>query len=324
MNIQFKKYPIDVIFLMIWSIILLLIILFNMIEIVRIAFGLPFLLFIPGYLLIFILFPKKKEYQGIQALERIGLSLGFSITLVSLVTFLLNYTPWGIRLEPILFSLFLLTEILGAIAIYRWKKTNKDERFIITLQTKSNKKSTTFLSIILVLSMFVASASIIYIITAPVTGQPFTEFYILSQDHNITKYPQDILKDENTTFTLGLINHEYATMNYTIEIWLIDESIVYNESTKENDTIYNHAWFMDKISVELQHTEITNKINQTKKWEYNYTFKINKIGHFKLAFLLFTTPSEQFDIQQDYKNSIDIDARIKSAYRELHLWLYVG
>jgi len=310
---------------MFWSIILLPFILLDMMETIRIALGLPFLLFIPGYLLIFILFPRKKEYNSIQGLERIGLSLGFSIALVSLVGLFLNYTPWGIRLEPILITLFFLTEILGAIAIYRWKITKREERFTISLTTApptSNNKSNIILSIILVLSICVASTSIMYIIIAPVTGESFTEFYILSQDRNVSHYPQDILAGQNTTFTLGLLNHEYTTMDYTIEIWLIDESVVFNESTKENDTIYNHAWFMNKTDIQLQHTDITNKENQTIKWEYNYTFTINKIGFFKLVFLLFTTPSEHFDIEHDYKGSID--ARIKNAYRELHLWFYVG
>jgi uncharacterized membrane protein len=325
MNIQFEKYPVDIIVFIFWSIILLPIVLFDMIETLKIALGLPFLLFIPGYMLIFILFPRKKEYNSIEGLERIGLSLGFSIALVSLVGLLLNYTPWGIRLEPILFTLFFLTEILGAIAIYRWKITNRDERFTISLKTsqiKSNKKIENILIIFLILSILIASTSIIYILVAPVTGESFTDFYILSPNHNVTNYPQDILVGENTSFIIGLINHEYTTMNYTIEIWLIEESFVFNESTKKNDTLYNHAWFMDKIGVQLKHTEITNEKNQTKKWEYNYFFKINRIGFFKLVLLLFTTPSEKIDLEQDYKDSIDL--RIKNAYRELHLWLYVG
>ncbi len=111
-------------------------------------------------------------------------------------------------------------------------------------------------------------------------------------------------------------------MNYTIEVWLIDESIIFNESTQKNDTIYNHAWFMDEIVITLNHTQITNEKTETKKWEYNYTFTIKKIGHFKLAFLLFTTPSEDYNYEQDYKDSIESEN--KNAYRELHLWLYVG
>ena len=105
-------------------------------------------------------------------------------------------------------------------------------------------------------------------------------------------------------------------MNYTIELWLVNESVDFNE------TKYHNAWFMDAINVPLNHTEITNKKNQTQKWEHNYTFAIDKIGHFKLAFLLFTTPSEVYDPNQDYNNSIE--QRINNAYRELHLWFYVG
>lgn len=325
MNISFKNYPIDIILLMIWSSILLFTILFNLQQAVQIALGLPFLLFIPGYLLISLLYPRKKEYHSISGLERVAYSLGFSIALVSLAGLFLNFTPWGIRLEPILFSLFLLTELLGLIAMYRWIKTNKDERFTITLKTTQstpNKKSTTFLTIILLLSIIAASISILYIIIEPVTGKSFTEFYILPNDDMLTNYPQDILKGENTTFTLGLINHEYTTMNYTIEVWLVDETTKFNSTTKGNDTIYNHAWFMNKKNIQLPHTEITNKINQTTKWEDDYTLNINKIGFFKLVFLLFTTPSEQFDFEQDYKDTIG--ARITNAYRELHLWFYVG
>jgi hypothetical protein len=79
---------------------------------------------------------------------------------------------------------------------------------------------------------------------------------------------------------------------------------------------------MNDIAVTLNHTEITNEKTQIKKWEHNYTFVINKIGHFRLDFLLFTTPSDVYDSKLDYKNSINL--RIKNAYRELHLWFYVG
>ncbi len=108
---------------------------------ITISLGLPFLFFIPGYMLIFILFPRKKNITGIEGLERIGLSFGFSIAIVSLLGLILNYTPWGIRLEPILLSLFFLIESLGLIALYRWKTTNPDQRFTISLDTSQFKSS---------------------------------------------------------------------------------------------------------------------------------------------------------------------------------------
>lgn len=57
-------------------------------------------------------------------------------------------------------------------------------------------------------------------------------------------------------------------MNYTIEIWLIDKKIIYNESTHENETIYPHIWFMNKISITLDHHEENIELVQGSQWEY--------------------------------------------------------
>ena len=68
---------------------------------VRIPLGLVMVLFVPGYTLIAALFPKKADLEGI---ERTALAFGLSIAVVPLIGLGLNYTPWGIRLEPVLFS----------------------------------------------------------------------------------------------------------------------------------------------------------------------------------------------------------------------------
>jgi uncharacterized membrane protein len=47
------------------------------------------------------------------------LSVGLSIALVPLVGLVLNYTPWGIRLDPSLMSLILLVLVLGVMGVYR-------------------------------------------------------------------------------------------------------------------------------------------------------------------------------------------------------------
>ncbi|MEM1745096.1 MAG: DUF1616 domain-containing protein, partial [Candidatus Nezhaarchaeales archaeon] len=52
-------------------------------------------------------------------LERLALSIGLSLALVPLVGLILNYTPWGIRLDPIMVSLSLLTLGLLFIASVR-------------------------------------------------------------------------------------------------------------------------------------------------------------------------------------------------------------
>jgi len=60
MRIEIKKYPADIVLCMLWSLILLPVALLNVGGTVRVILGLPFILFIPGYILIFALFPTKK------------------------------------------------------------------------------------------------------------------------------------------------------------------------------------------------------------------------------------------------------------------------
>ena len=115
MKVSFERYPVDIIVCMLWSTILLPVALLNVEGTLRIILGLPFILFIPGYILIFALFPGRKTDQGIDIIERIALSFGLSIAIVPLIGLGLNYTEWGIRLEPILLSVFLFLSVLQVI-----------------------------------------------------------------------------------------------------------------------------------------------------------------------------------------------------------------
>lgn len=82
----------------------------------RYAVGSLSVLYLPGYALIGALCPKKEDYEP---LERIALSIGLSLTLTLLVGMVLNYTPWGIRLNPLYTSLSSLTLILASMAVSR-------------------------------------------------------------------------------------------------------------------------------------------------------------------------------------------------------------
>jgi len=82
----------------------------------RIVFGSLFVLFLPGYSLIEALYPREDE---LSPLERLALSIGLSLALVPLVGLVLNYTPWGIRLDPIMAALSTLTLALLLVASYR-------------------------------------------------------------------------------------------------------------------------------------------------------------------------------------------------------------
>lgn len=83
---------------------------------VRYALGSMMVLFLPGYSLIEALYPKGSE---LSPLERLALSIGLSLALVPLIGLVLNYSPWGIRLNPIVTALALLIILLLLVSAYR-------------------------------------------------------------------------------------------------------------------------------------------------------------------------------------------------------------
>jgi hypothetical protein len=90
---------------------------------IRNTVGVVFVLWLPGFTLIKALFPIKVPFtianDKLATVERIGLSLGMSLTLVPIVVLLLNSTPWGIDLSPIVFSLFTIVVIFATVAVIR-------------------------------------------------------------------------------------------------------------------------------------------------------------------------------------------------------------
>jgi len=86
------------------------------VNVIRWVLGSVFVLYLPGYTLIQFLFAEKKE---LDSLERFALSVGLSLAVVPLIGLILNYLPWGIRLEPITISLSLFVVSFAILAAAR-------------------------------------------------------------------------------------------------------------------------------------------------------------------------------------------------------------
>jgi hypothetical protein len=83
---------------------------------VRYVLGGIFILFLPGSMLMEALYPRGEDLDG---LERVALSIGVSLAVVPLIGLVLNYTPWGITLSPIVISLAFFAEAMAFIALVR-------------------------------------------------------------------------------------------------------------------------------------------------------------------------------------------------------------
>ena len=254
-------------------------------TVIRIILGILLILFIPGYSLIAALFPKKNDLDGI---ERTALSFGLSIAVTPLIGLLLNYTPFGIRLEPVLISLSIFTVVMSFTAYIRRWKLPEEERFSINFKYYFNRINESFkeesrkdkvLSIILAISIVLAISATAYVIAAPKEGEKFTEFYILGLDGKASNYPVNLTAGQTGNVTVGIVNHEYSTVNYELIIKLNNQTI-----NDKNITLSNNETYQQPFTF----TSATYGQNQ------------------KLEFELYKLPDNS------------------TAYRSLHLWINVG
>jgi len=188
--------------------------------ILRIVFGLCLVLFFPGYTLLSVLFPKKGDLGGI---ERVALSFGLSIAVVPLIGLILNYTPWGIRLYPILISITLFILITSVLAWLRERRSAVEERFKVAFNFRLPHWAgignlDRALSIGLVVAIVAALGCLGYVIANPKQGEKFTEFYILGSEGKDESYPEELIIGEEARVILGIVNHEHQPTSYRVEI----------------------------------------------------------------------------------------------------------
>ena len=219
-------------------------------SMVRNLLGLPLVLFLPGYSLLAALFPAKSDLEGI---ERICLSFGLSIATVPLIGLALNYTSWGIRLLPILISLSVFTFLMCGLAYLRRSKLPQTEVFEVPFREtalsikaeilkKPESKLDKALTVFLVFSILLSVTTLIYVVITPKEGEHFTEFYILGPEGKADNYTTKYVLGENGNITVGIVNHEYRPVNYTMEIRLENKSLPLPENLQHITLAHNETW----------------------------------------------------------------------------------
>jgi uncharacterized membrane protein len=190
-------------------------------NVLRIVLGIPFLLFFPGYLLVSALFPRK---QGLDGIQRAGLSLGMSIAVVPLIGLILNYTPWGITLESALSSITTFIVIMSVIVWVRRKQLPAEERFGIEFNIKvpgwTGNAWDRVLTTLLVISVLGVIAAASYAIATPKEGDSFTEFYVLGAGGEAVYNPKHVILECDVEVIVGIINHENETVSYRLVVTL--------------------------------------------------------------------------------------------------------
>ena len=297
MRIHFREKPHDLLVILISSILLVIAVALAASGPLRIALGLLFILFLPGYALIAALFPSGKEIDWI---ERVALSFGLSIAVVPLLGLLLNYT-WGIFEPTTVAAIFIFILLMCGAAYYRRMRLPVDERLALTVDLaipdwEEYSTLDKVLTIALVISIITAVSVLVYALTVPRVGERFTEFYILDESGMAEDYPTSLNATENATVIIGVANHEFANVSYTVRKDLVTIQWVYNTSAERDEPV--------EISRVTLHEEIVI-LDHEDMWEASFNFSIADVGDYKLEFLL-------------YK-----DGDMSEAYNSLHLWIDV-
>ena len=261
------------------TILLAVVIAFSPSTIARIILGLPFLLFFPGYTLIVALFPKKESLGGV---ERLALSFGLSIAVVPLMGFVLNFTPWGIRLYPILISLAVFILAASGVAWYRRGKLAPEERFRVSFNIRlpswqGQSMPDKVLSVVLAVAIVGAIGTLGYVVATPKVGEKFTEFYVLGPDGKAANYTTELKVGEEGRVILGIVNHEQERVSYKVEVWINGEQAELRVGEEDRD----------EIRVDLEHEE---------KWEKEVGFVPQKAGEKqKVEFVLYKDGEPYFE-----------------------------
>ncbi|MDR6223211.1 DUF1616 domain-containing protein [Methanococcoides alaskense] len=255
----------------------------------RIVFALPLIFFIPGYVFIAMMFPKRGDISNI---ERFTLSVGFSIAITVFDGFAVSLTQWLFRPNSISISLLLLTIIFAALTYIARRRHLEEDQFTFSVHEfiesiRSDDENIPkkdrippeiekALIIALVGSIIIAAGMLAY---AKVTQEEeqFTALYILGSEGMAENYPTNASLDDPITVTVGVENYEKQDVNYILQMRLDGEVI-------------------QTVNVTLSDEE---------KWEDDLTYQPEqiRIGRSKLEYALF-------------KEEV-----LSNPYRSVHLWI---
>jgi uncharacterized membrane protein/LysM repeat protein len=228
------------------------------VEAVQIVLALPLALFLPGYTLVAALFPRKGD---LDPSERIALSVGLSIAIVPLTGLALNYSPWGVRLDPILAFVTLFIVLAAVAAVLRRRLLPPDEAFGLVIHVRGARSSRTrlasgFLTLVLVLSAAGLGVAAFVAATSRGDSERFTDFYVLGAGGKAEDYPSQVKAGESATVVLGVANHEGEDIAYRIAVMIDGE----NSDSIDNLLLADGESWENRIELDPAHASDDQKV----------------------------------------------------------------
>lgn len=310
-----RTSPTDRVFLDLWAVVAAVVLtgLVVLLPVVResplrVVVGLAFVLFAPGYALVAALFPERGDDDdgGIDGLERAVLSFGASIAVVPLVGLVVNFTPWGITLAPVVVSLAALTLALTVLAGVRRARVVPERRFAVSVPSLAGARdellnpadrTDAVLNVVLVVSLLLAASTVTYAVAAPTQGETFTELSLLTENDDgeltASDYPRNFTRGDAEPLVVTVTNQEGERANYTLVAELQRVSVVDGDvSVEDANELHRYAPTLD----------------DDESWQQRHLVEPEMTGeNLRLQYLLYRG-----------------EAATGDAYRTVNLWVNVS
>ncbi|WP_416841658.1 DUF1616 domain-containing protein [Haloferax sp. DFSO52] len=289
---------------------------------VRALFGIPLLIFLPGYALLLVLFPHKytdtrvsrssaltvnRNGPGVTFVERVVLAFGISLALIPLLgIFILSVfsQPSTITIVGI------FAAVIGAglfIGEYRRQRLTKTEQYTIPFrswytsfaesvsnQNDSNRVLTVALAFVVVLSV----VGLGFALTVPNYGESYSSLSLVTQQSDgefvAAGYPETLSSGETTEIYASVTNYEREQTRYTLVVQL--------------QRVETSSGSVSVVEYE-ELARVSQDVAPGESWTVSPELTPEMTGsELRLVYLL-------------YKGDAPADAGTDSAYRSTYIWV---
>lgn len=288
----------------------------------RIPLGALFVGLVPGYVVVAALFPERHRGEpgddqsaspapavaagGVTVTERLLLSVGLSVVVVPATGYLLNFTPWGVRLTPVLLAASGFTVAVAVVAALRRRRVEDAARFRPELpdwraggrSSGASGGSGALVNAVLVVAVLVFAASAGYAAVGLSPDQQYSEFYLLSPEGESFAGEADapvVSAGDPQSVGVAVENHEGGPTNYTVVV--VQQQV----DRVGNETLVRDQTRLDRFSVSADR-------NETVVRDYEFT-PAASAGDSRVVWLLYTDGAP---------------ASASTAAADYHVYLWVG
>ncbi|MFC3959110.1 DUF1616 domain-containing protein [Halovivax cerinus] len=269
------------------------------------------------------------DRAGIDGIERVALSFGLSIAISPLLGLVLNFTPWGIRLVPIVVTLSGFTLIAVVVgAVRRWDLP-PEERFYVPYREwytaahgelfEPETRTDAALNVALALSVVLAVGAVGFAVLVPPPGEQFSAIYVLTEEDDgelvADGYPEELVAGESAELVVGVDNHEHERTDYAIV--LLEQQVRFENATTGNPVNVtaspNETNVTAVVTAQNELDRFETTLSHNESWLHPHQVTPTYTGeNVRLVWLLFPggeVPSDPSMADTEYSNHLWVDVR---------------